>query len=225
MTGAAVAAGTAWAVRESIPPLNEARLELNTPPTVEATSLAISPDGRTVAFVASSDGQSRLWLRELATASMRPLPGTENARLPFWSPDSRSIAFAADGQLKRVDIERGIVRIVTSGGALGGAWNRDGTILYDRFPVPRCTGSQRKAGTRKSRRSSARKRTILSRRSFCQTSVTFCSMRRAPSRACTSVSSADRTHHDDSLTHKLPHTPRQDISCSCATARCTRPTV
>jgi Tol biopolymer transport system component len=128
-----VAAGTAWAVREPNRPLDEVRLELNTPPTLEATSLAISPDGKTVAFVATSDGQSRLWLRELAIASMRPLPGTENARFPFWSPDSRSIAFAADGQLKRVDIKPGIVRMVASGGALGGAWNRDGTILYDRF--------------------------------------------------------------------------------------------
>ncbi len=130
-----VAAGAAWAVREPNRPLDEVRLELNTPPTVEATSLAISPDGKTVAFVASSDGQSRLWLRELATASMRPLPGTDNARLPFWSPDSRSVAFAADGQLKRVDTERGIVQVVASGGGLGGgAWNRDGTILYDRLP-------------------------------------------------------------------------------------------
>ncbi len=46
-------------------------------------------------------------------------------------------------------------------------------------------------------------------------------MRRAPSRASTSVSSADRTHHDGSLTHKPPHTLRQDISCSSGRARCT----
>src|SRR5262249_44649448 len=66
-------------------PAREVRLEINTPPTTEPTSLAASPDGRQLAFVATSEGTSRLWVRALDDASARPLAGTENAKLPFWS--------------------------------------------------------------------------------------------------------------------------------------------
>jgi len=65
----------------------------------------------------------------------KTLAGTENAKLPFWLPDSRSVGFAADAQLKRVDIESGVVRVLASGGALSGAWNRDGTILFEESPA------------------------------------------------------------------------------------------
>src|SRR4051794_8548663 len=52
---------------------------------------AISPDGLSLAFVADSEGTSKLWIRSLSSIKARPLPGTEGARHPFWSPDSRSI--------------------------------------------------------------------------------------------------------------------------------------
>ena len=114
----------------------EVRFEVHAPPTTEPTSIALSPDGKMLVFVATTNRQSHLWARPLNAVSARPLAGTENARLPFWSPDSRSVGFAADAQLKRVDIESGAVRVLASGGALGGAWNRDGTILFDRVPGP-----------------------------------------------------------------------------------------
>jgi serine/threonine protein kinase len=111
---------------------DEVRLEINAPPTTDPTSLAVSPDGKTIVFVASAEGTSRLWLRPLNGLSARPLDGTENARFPFWSPDSRSIGFSAVGQLKRVDLASGSVRVLASGrGMMGGTWNRDGTILFD----------------------------------------------------------------------------------------------
>ena len=132
LVGVAAAAGLLlWKSPRRAEPA-EVRLDLVTPPTTETTSLAVSPDGSQVVFVASEQGQSRLWLRPLDSASARSLAGTENAKSPFWSPDGRSIGFAANDQLKRVDIESGAVRIVASGGAVGGAWNRDGTILYKR---------------------------------------------------------------------------------------------
>ena len=111
----------------------EVRLEINAPPTTDPTSLAVSPDGKTLVFVATSEGATtRLWLRPLDAGSARPLAGTENARFPFWSPDSRSVGFSADAQLKRVDLDNGSVRVLASGGVEGGTWSRDGTIIFDR---------------------------------------------------------------------------------------------
>ena len=92
-------------LREPRPP--EMRLEIITPATTDPVSFALSPDGRQIVFVASGDGPSRLWLRPLASTTAQPLAGTEGASLPFWSPDSRSVGFFADGKLKRLDIGGG----------------------------------------------------------------------------------------------------------------------
>ncbi len=124
-------AGGLWYLRTTQPTPAEVRLEINAPPTADPTSLAISPDGKTVVFVATTEGKSRLWVRPLDAISARALPGTENARFPFWSPDSRSVGFSADAQLKRVDLDNGSIRVLASGGAESGTWNRDGTIVFD----------------------------------------------------------------------------------------------
>ena len=127
------AAAVGWTWRMSNGVAAEIRLDVTAPPTDEPTSLAISPDGQTVALAGISDGQSRLWLRSLDGVTARALPGTENATSPFWSPDGRSIGFAADNQLKRVELETGSVRVIVDN-AFSGAWNQDGTILYRRVP-------------------------------------------------------------------------------------------
>jgi Tol biopolymer transport system component len=108
----------------------EMRLEITTPPTTDPVSLAISPDGNQLAFVASAGGTPRLWLRPFNGAAS-PLPGTEHASLPFWSRDSQSIGFFADGRVKRIDIDSG--RIEELAGAAvpgGGTWNDDDLIVY-----------------------------------------------------------------------------------------------
>ena len=126
-----------WALRASSP-VPEARLELNTPPTKEP-SLAISPDGLKIVFVARSAAQShqsQLWLRRLDSTLARPLAGTERATSPFWSPDSRSIGFFAGTRLKRMDIDGGSRQTLASNipVGLGGTWNSDGTILFAASP-------------------------------------------------------------------------------------------
>lgn len=108
----------------------ETHLEITTPPTSDPGTFAISPDGRKIVFAATFDEQPRLWLRSLDSGAARPLPGTDRGRIPFWSPDSRSIAFFADGTFKRLDLDTGSIRdLLKAVTSTGGTWNRDGVIL------------------------------------------------------------------------------------------------
>ena len=107
------------------------RFELPTPPVSDAASVALSPDGQRAAFEGTADGRSQLWLHSFAASTARPLPGTEAASFPFWSPDSRSIGFFADGKLKRIDVDTGSVRALANAPiGRGGTWNGDGTIVF-----------------------------------------------------------------------------------------------
>jgi serine/threonine protein kinase len=102
--------------------------------TFKADSLpALSPDGRTLAFVATVDGNDELWVRELDSLNARALPGTDGAYDPFWSPDSRSLAFFTAGKLKRIDIAGGpalTLSSVTTESARGGSWSKDDVIVF-----------------------------------------------------------------------------------------------
>src|SRR5262249_10999048 len=70
--------------------------------------LALSPDGRRLAFIApDSSSRSVLWVRALDSLIAQPLPATAKALSPFWSLDSRFIAFVADGKLKKIDVSAG----------------------------------------------------------------------------------------------------------------------
>jgi dipeptidyl aminopeptidase/acylaminoacyl peptidase len=107
--------------------------KVDTPPGGRADSFALSPDGRQLAFTApDKDGQERLWLRPLASADTRMLPGTEGAMSPFWSPDSRRIAFLTVSELKSIDLAGEAAQTIskTSGVALGGTWNDQQVILF-----------------------------------------------------------------------------------------------
>jgi eukaryotic-like serine/threonine-protein kinase len=116
--------------RQQRPNASEVRLEITTPPTADEFSLAVSPDGQAIAFVATTDNVSRLWLRPLA-GSARPLVGTDGAAFPFWSPDSHAIGFFADGYLKRVNLAGGPPQVVAAAvNGRGGAWGDDGTIVF-----------------------------------------------------------------------------------------------
>jgi len=121
-------------------PLREAdplRLKIAAPPAVEFLrapnrgGIALSPDGHLVAFTGVRDGQIRLWIQPLVSSSARELPGSEHAHLPFWSPDSRSLGFFAEGKLKRIDADGGRLQTLADAPVpQGGAWSRDGVILF-----------------------------------------------------------------------------------------------
>jgi serine/threonine protein kinase/Tol biopolymer transport system component len=92
---------------------------------------AISPDDRSVAFVALAGGIPRLWIRTLDSLTARQLPDTDGARQPFWSPDSNSIGFFTSVDLRRADVSGAQVRTLARAlDPRGGAWNADGTIVF-----------------------------------------------------------------------------------------------
>ena len=97
-----------------------------------AGPVAISPDGRRLAFVArDSPGSGLLYVRPLDSLTARPLPGTEGARYPFWSPDSRSIGFFSGGKLRRIDAAGGPpLALCDAPNGRSGTWSREGVIVF-----------------------------------------------------------------------------------------------
>jgi Tol biopolymer transport system component len=101
---------------------------------VETITLAVSPDGAQVAFVASQAGSApRIWVRPFSFLEPRPVPGTDGATSLFWAPDGRSIAFFVADKLKRVDLTGGaavVICDVPQSIGLFGTWGADGDILF-----------------------------------------------------------------------------------------------
>jgi eukaryotic-like serine/threonine-protein kinase len=95
--------------------------------------LAVSPDGRRLTFVAQdADGKRRLYVRSMESVASESLAGTEDAAFPFWSPDSRFIAFFAENKLKRIGVAGGPPQVLCPSGQdpRGGSWSRDGVIVF-----------------------------------------------------------------------------------------------
>jgi Tol biopolymer transport system component len=105
------------------------------PGTSLVSGMALSPDGQRLAFVArGEDGRMALWVRALAEREATMLPGTNDARYPFWSPDSRKIGFFAQNRLKVTELFGGQPRIVAETGSnqdvRGGAWGAGDVIVF-----------------------------------------------------------------------------------------------
>jgi Tol biopolymer transport system component len=92
----------------------------------------LSPDGRKYVFAGqNARGQRRLWVHSLDALTAEPLAGTDDARTPFWSPDSRFLAFFAGDKLKKMNLSDGAVETLCDApGAFQGAWSREGIILF-----------------------------------------------------------------------------------------------
>ncbi len=135
---AAIALGAAWLGR-SAPRVPLIRSSIVVP---EGTSLdfsagssgalSLSPDGRWMTLsVKATDGSTSLWLRSLDSEEAHPLAGTRGAQWPFWSPDSRYLAFFADGKLKRIDLVGSpAVTVAGANDGRSGSWNQDGVIIF-----------------------------------------------------------------------------------------------
>jgi serine/threonine protein kinase len=114
-----------------------ARLSFTPPPELAfndglSDAAVISPDGQKIAFTASSaDGKNMLYVRNLDSSEVKLLPGSENALEPFWSPDSRSIAFGSNGKLKRSELNGASAQVLCDSARLiGGSWSKDGIIVF-----------------------------------------------------------------------------------------------
>ncbi len=116
------------AVREMV------RFEISAPANASLNlDLAVSPDGRKTAFVVTgADLKSMIWVRSLDTEEAHPMAGTEDAsRTPVWSPDSRYLAFASGGKLKRIEASGGPAQTICDAlTVLGGFWTSDNRILF-----------------------------------------------------------------------------------------------
>ena len=133
--GTALAVGAGFVVRDlRYVPRDAPQLRfLENPPagTIFGT-VALSPDGRHLAFTATGgDGKTMLWVRALQSITAVNLPGTEDASFPFWSPDGQWIGFFAEGRLKKTSAAGGTPQIICDAAAgRGGAWSANGTILF-----------------------------------------------------------------------------------------------
>jgi eukaryotic-like serine/threonine-protein kinase len=100
-------------------------------PSITRQPFAISPDGKRLAFTATGAGGTNIWIRDLASLEMQPVPGTEGVWSVFWSPDSRSIYYSVHLTLKEVNLETGSGRSVAELPEIAqlGAWRSNGALL------------------------------------------------------------------------------------------------
>jgi eukaryotic-like serine/threonine-protein kinase len=121
--------------RETPPARELVRFEI--PPPANATFFGtnshpvVSPDGRKVAFLASAGGRTIVWIRSLDSEEARSLTGTEGATSPFWSPDSRFVAFQSGGKLRKIEAAGGPAQTLCDAATIsGGFWTPDNRILF-----------------------------------------------------------------------------------------------
>jgi Tol biopolymer transport system component len=117
--------------RETPPQTRTLRYTIAMPRNAFVPSFAVSPDGRYIVLAAAQNGKPQLWLRSLDALEFQPMPGTDGAFNPFWSPDSRFIGFGAEGKLKKIAVTGGPAQSLCDiSGFPTGSWNREEVIIF-----------------------------------------------------------------------------------------------
>ena len=185
----------------------------------------LSPDGKMLAFTATKqDGSTAIWVRPLDSLEAQPLPGSENAVFPFWSPDSRALGFFADGKLKTIDLNGSSPQVIADAAfGRGGSWGPDGVILFapaTLSPLLRvnATGGTPVQVTKvdSSQHSSHRWPFFLPDGKHFLISPSITRPRSGTTTCCTTRRWTARRTSRCSTRYRMPST-RVDICCSCAT--------
>jgi serine/threonine protein kinase len=123
----AFAALAAVHFRETPPQQPNVRFQVQPPDKGGFGYPRLSPDGRLLAFVA----KNQLWIHSFDSFQSHPIPGTEGASFPFWSPDSATIGFFAGGSLKKIASLGGSAQILAPAlNGVGGTWSHNDVILF-----------------------------------------------------------------------------------------------
>jgi Tol biopolymer transport system component len=144
--GAAIVLGTVAGLFLHPPaqPAASIRAVINPPPDMRfrlTSDLAgppiLSPDGSYLAFTAiGADGKTNLWVRSMNSADAHMLSDTQDAIFPFWSPDSKSLGFFANGKLRTIEVDSSVGQTLCDAQlGRGGAWSRTGVIVFSASPT------------------------------------------------------------------------------------------
>ncbi|HLN57240.1 MAG TPA: protein kinase [Thermoanaerobaculia bacterium] len=111
-------------------------------------SMAFSPDGGRLVFRAVKGRINQLYLRDLGRADAVPIPGTEGAFDPFFSPDGEWLAFFVGNELKKVALSGGMPTALSDAPpvSMGGTWGPDGSIIF--APRPNAALARLPAGAK-----------------------------------------------------------------------------
>lgn len=135
LAGAAFGGGAAWMLLREPPPGPPPRraVSIDVPPGRDLLDVAVSPDGRRIAYTAIEEGRARLYVRRLDRFDAHVVPATEGAGQPFFSPDGESVGFFAEGALKTAsladDAPPPATIVLLGGEPAGGTWTPNGTIV------------------------------------------------------------------------------------------------
>jgi len=143
LLGAAISGIAVWNLKPT-PPQSVTRTVINLPPGQQLAGLdsgpavAISPDGTRLVYVARQGGSQQIYLRAMNSLEARPIPGTEGAIEPFFSPDSQWLGFFAGGKLRKISLSGGeevILSDSAGGGSPGASWGNQGIIAFTRAGI------------------------------------------------------------------------------------------
>src|SRR6202158_4015010 len=142
LLAAAIASLATWNLKPSPSPQPVTRTVINLPSGQQLAggengpAVTISPDGTHLAYVARQGGTQQIYLRAMDSLEARPVPGTEGAVGPFFSPDGQWLGFFAGGKLKKVSVSEGAaVNLGDTAVPGGGSWGSQGMIALARAAI------------------------------------------------------------------------------------------
>jgi serine/threonine protein kinase len=134
---AVIASLATWNLRPSPSPQAVSRTVIDLPPGQQLAGLdsgpavALSPDGTRLAYVARQGSTQQLYLRAMDNLEAKPMPDTEGAINPFFSPDGQWLGFFSSGKLKKVSMSGGAaVTVGDAPGPRGASWGSQGMIAF-----------------------------------------------------------------------------------------------